>query len=354
MNTKKILLAMLLAAAFAPAQASDVDADDEQRVEERVVMVNGPDGAHLAGPLMRMGRKGVKGAPYSAEVITERLQNLADGNQISNKTSSMSYRNSAGATRQDIMDTKGGLRAIVLHDPNEGSTITLHPQDKTGTKMVFKQIEGQAREEARAKIEQMRKDGRLERLEQVRKDGRVERIERSGGPGEEIVIKRVERADGEMRQRIREEVRVHVAKAIDETRALHAPEMRAQIGPVIAGAFGDMKWSGKATTRELGSKDIDGIKAEGKLRSYEIPAGELGNRNAIVVSDESWYSPELQVTVYSKHSDPRSGERIYRLANLKREEPAAALFTVPAGYELKEGEGRRKVSIEKKEKAEKK
>jgi hypothetical protein len=55
-----------------------------------------------------------------------------------------------------------------------------------------------------------------------------------------------------------------------------------------------------------------------------------------VVSDESWYAPELQVTVYSKHSDPRSGERVYRLANLKREEPAASLFAVPADYTVKD------------------
>jgi hypothetical protein len=350
MNTKKILLAMLLAAAFAPAGATSVDSDDEQRSEERVLMIGGPEGAHLAGSLMRMHRKGIKGAPYSAEAINERVQNLADGNQISNKTSSMSYRNAAGSTRQEISDAKGELRTIVINNVTEGSIITLHPQDKTATRMVIKEFEGMG-EEARAKIEQLRKDGRLVR---------GERVERSGGPGEEIVIKRVERIDGEARQRIQENVRVQVAKSIGEGKAmaewgaLRAPEMAAHMAPVIAGAFGDMKWSGKATTKDLGTKEIDGVKAEGKLRSYEIPAGEMGNRNAIVVSDESWYSPELQVTLYSKHSDPRSGERIYRLANLKREEPAASLFSVPAGYTVKEAEGRRQVIIEKKEKKEEK
>lgn len=348
MNTKKILLAALLAASFAPAGAAAIDADEEQRVEERVLMINGAEGAHLAGPLMRMQRKGIKGAPYSAEVINERQQNLADGNQIVNKSSSMSYRNAAGSTRQEISDAKGELRTVIINDAVEGSVITLNPQEKTATKMVIKQIEGAAREEARARIEQMRKDGRMDR---------VERIERNGGPGEEIVIKRVERMDGEQRQRIHENVRVQVANSINiansvapQIAAMHAPEFAASIAPVIAGAFGDMKWSGKATTKELGTKEIDGVKAEGKLRSYEIPAGELGNRNAIVVSDESWYAPELQVTVYSKHSDPRSGERIYRLANLKREEPAPALFAIPAGYTVKEAESRRQLIIEKKDK----
>ena len=107
------------------------------------------------------------------------------------------------------------------------------------------------------------------------------------------------------------------------------------LGP-IGGAFTDMKWAAKATMRELGSKDIDGVRAEGKLRSYEIPAGEVGNRNAIVVSDETWFSPELQITVLSKHSDPRSGDNVYRLTALKREEPAASLFVVPAEYTVKD------------------
>jgi hypothetical protein len=71
-------------------------------------------------------------------------------------------------------------------------------------------------------------------------------------------------------------------------------------------------------------------------RSYEIPAGEIGNRNAIVVSDETWYAPDLQVTVYTKHSDPRSGDTVFRLDSLKREEPAASLFSVPSDYTVKD------------------
>lgn len=86
----------------------------------------------------------------------------------------------------------------------------------------------------------------------------------------------------------------------------------------------------------MGSKEFDGIKAEGKLVSYEIPAGEIGNTNPIIVSDESWTSPELQITVYSKHSDPRTGDRIYRLNNLKRDEVAATLFSIPSDYKVRD------------------
>jgi len=89
-------------------------------------------------------------------------------------------------------------------------------------------------------------------------------------------------------------------------------------------------------SKDLGTRDFNGVKAEGKLRSYEIPAGEIGNRNPIVVSDETWYASELQITVYTRHSDPRSGDTVFRLDGLKREEPAAGLFAAPSDYTVKE------------------
>jgi hypothetical protein len=50
---------------------------------------------------------------------------------------------------------------------------------------------------------------------------------------------------------------------------------------------------------------------------------------------ETWYSPDLQVTVYSRHSDPRTGESVYRLASIRRGEPAPDLFKVPEDYKTR-------------------
>jgi hypothetical protein len=50
---------------------------------------------------------------------------------------------------------------------------------------------------------------------------------------------------------------------------------------------------------------------------------------------EEWFSPELQVLVLTKHSDPRVGETTYRLGNISRTEPAKSLFELPAGYTIK-------------------
>lgn len=311
MNTKKILLSVMLAGVFLPALAAETAAAPGATARALV-------GLRLAGPLMRHNAKPVKNAPYSAEVVTERVQNLADGNQIVNKTSAMSYRDSAGRTRQEMMDAKGELRLITLDDA-QGNTFILQPKDKTATRIAHREIGRAAGEAARARIEQLRKEGKLP-------------PEAKDADGENIIVKRVERVGGEQRKEIQENVRIRLAQNLAEGKGPNG----AALGPVIAGAFGDIKWAAKASTRELGTREFDGIKAEGKVRSYDIPAGEVGNRNPITVSNETWYAPELQVTVYAKHSDPRSGERIYRMANVKREEPAAALFAVPSDYTVKD------------------
>jgi hypothetical protein len=147
----------------------------------------------------------------------------------------------------------------------------------------------------------------------------------------EEVVKRIERLDPETRQRIQEQLRIH-AQAPNGTLRTE----RVQIASSLATAFGDASWAAQATTKELGTREFSGVRANGRLRSYEIPAGAIGNRNPIQVSTETWTAPDLQVTVYTKHTDPRNGEVEFRLENLKREEPAPALFSVPSDYTVKE------------------
>jgi hypothetical protein len=340
MKTKQLLLAALLASLALHAWAED-DAPAQPPVLRRIVTSDGiamqsagPGSAimiapHGAGTMIVQGKMSaypIKNAPYSAQMVTEHQQNLSDGNQITRQNATMSYRDSAGRTRHEIRDTAGGTRVVNIYDPVAGVSWILKPQDRTATKIPNGAAAGRlAGEAARARIEQMRKDGTLPTVERRKlDDGR-----------EEIIVKRVERADGEARQQVRQDVRIEVLNSLDK----NGPALRdlqSRLAPLTAGAFADMKWASKATSRELGSRDFNGVKAEGKLRSYEIPAGEIGNRNAIVVSDETWYAPDLQVTVYSKHSDPRSGDTVFRLENLKREEPAASLFAVPSDYTVRD------------------
>src|SRR5436853_3854247 len=48
---------------------------------------------------MLSGDRAIKGAPYSAQAVTETIQTLADGNRIVRKTSSSVYRDTGGRTR---------------------------------------------------------------------------------------------------------------------------------------------------------------------------------------------------------------------------------------------------------------
>jgi hypothetical protein len=67
-----------------------------------------------------------------------------------------------------------------------------------------------------------------------------------------------------------------------------------------------------------------------------LETGAIGNDRPIQMVNERWYSSELQTVVMTKHSDPRTGEEIFRLTNISRAEPGADLFLVPANYQLQE------------------
>jgi hypothetical protein len=294
MTTRHLLLATLTVALSAPAHAQDAHAG---RASDGALTFRFDSLDHDARRgVTTMRQNVVKNAPYTAQVVTERTQALADGNQIAMRRTTMTYRDSAGRTRQEIRDADGEVVTVTISDPVAGATLILHPRDHSAV-----------------------------RIARTRRDG-----------GEDIIVKRVEGAgDAERRRDVR--IQVPPAPAGGDT-ALRDAQM--QVAPLMNGAFADLKWASKAVTKDLGTRDVGGIKAEGKLRSYEIPAGALGNRNPIVVSDETWTAPDLQVTVYTKHSDPRSGDVVFRLENVRREEPAAALFTVPADYTVREPDAR--------------
>src|ERR1043166_3142081 len=95
-----LLTLAVATAAFAQQPAEGVV------IKQRIVQ--GPDGApppadknifFMASE--SFGGKTVKGAPYSAESVTESTQTLADGNRIINRITSAVYRDSEGRTRRE-------------------------------------------------------------------------------------------------------------------------------------------------------------------------------------------------------------------------------------------------------------
>jgi len=67
-----------------------------------------------------------------------------------------------------------------------------------------------------------------------------------------------------------------------------------------------------------------------------IPAGRIGNLNAIVITSERWYSTALDLLLEDTHTDPRFGTTTYRLSNIGQS-PSASLFTPDPSFKHTQG-----------------
>src|SRR5207245_7581022 len=77
----------------------------------------GDDTFYFISNEMSFDGKLVKGAPFSAEAVTESTQMLADGNRIVNKSTALIYRDSEGRTRREQSLKAIGLFTTVGDPP---------------------------------------------------------------------------------------------------------------------------------------------------------------------------------------------------------------------------------------------
>jgi hypothetical protein len=89
-------------------------------------------------------------------------------------------------------------------------------------------------------------------------------------------------------------------------------------------------------TEALGSRYIEGVNATGTRTTHIIDAGSMGNDKPIVSVTETWFSPELKMTVLTETDDGQSGHTVMKLINITRTEPLAQLFQVPPDYTVKD------------------
>jgi hypothetical protein len=233
----------------------------------------------------------VKNAPYTAEAVTETVRTLADGNRIVHKTTTLLARDGYGRTRQE---RKGGRRHSVWMGDGSTSRVSVDKRVTTPAPAVpappappappVPPVPGAVPQPPAPPMVTEVTPGRI--------------IVRRGDKGEE---------------------RVEVIR-IDRTDAGPPPGI-----PMPPLALPSLPRRG-GEKKDLGTREFEGVKAQGTQTTYTIPAGEIGNERPIVVTSERWFSPELHVVVYAKTSDPRAGDTTYRLTNIKRGEPPAELF----------------------------
>jgi hypothetical protein len=252
----------------------------------------------------------VKGEPYSAEAVSESVQILADGNRIARGNTTRMFRDSEGRTRRENVSSNGGSGfstsfstttnpdftffgfqdAISIFDPVSNLRYTLNPTAKTARRMKSQSA----------------------------------------------------MAEGALFATTAQSIS-SVAKAQIETNAVKRTQVFT-LPNLATTSVGDANLAGTVVvargnntagkTESLGTRDIEGVTAEGTRTITTIPAGAIGNERPIETVYERWYSKELQLIVFSKHTDPRFGEQTYRLTNISRSEPDRSLFAPPADYKI--------------------
>ena len=276
-----MIVPVLTILAAAPAAAQDVVYQFEQRIaapeqgDVFTLPVPPPPGAGateqrfglLAVEPFDMGAP-VTGAPYTADISTDVVQQLADGNRIEHHTTSSVARDGQGRTRRE--------------------------QQLTAIGAILPQV-----------------DGRIITIMDP-----VAKVHYSLDPARKVAMRSplpvIKRFDG-------------VARAGVTASAAGGAAVSAETVVINAGAT-------NARTESLGTSQIEGVQAQGTRTVVTIPAGAIGNQAPIEMVTEQWFSPELGAVVLSRRSDPRFGETTYRLQNIVRAEPSLELFQVPADY----------------------
>lgn len=299
-----------------------------------------------------LGGKTVKGAPYSAEAVSETVQVLADGNRIVRRNVTRLARDGEGRTRQErVVD--GRSASVFINDVVVGRSWVLNPDTRRATELPAARqarresapetpAPGASADEMRSWAESMREwareFGARFRAEPMAGEGRVPNEQRS------TRISVSPAADGS----IQREVEVNVVRVAEPPGAGGVPPVPPPVPPVppvpalppLPPLPMMLPPPGDGVTTSLGAREFDGVRADGTKTTWTIPAGRIGNEKPIEIVSERWYAPDLMLVVATRRSDPRSGETSYRLTNLKRGEPDAALFKVPADYELRPRERR--------------
>jgi hypothetical protein len=105
----------------------------------------GGRGVRFLGAEAGVPARVVKNAPYSADLITETTQMLADGNRLHQTTTARVYRDSQGRTRREqSLSGLGALtgrarlpRVVFINDPVAGVNYALNPEDHTASRSAW-------------------------------------------------------------------------------------------------------------------------------------------------------------------------------------------------------------------------
>jgi hypothetical protein len=250
--------------------------------------VSGRAVAGPAGVTNATASAAVKNSPFSADVVTQYDRTLDNGGHIRRETLGKIFRDSQGRMRTDTetLPAQPGAEKfehITINDPVQKVIVNLNPKMKTATIFHFGQGVGPTA------VGMGNVAGAPVNLAPVPPGPNS--AQRNATPG-----------------------------------AATTSKMGAKLNTTPV----DTK------TEALGSKYIEGVNATGTRTTRIIDAGSVGNDKPIVSVSETWFSPELKMTVLTETDDGQSGHTTMKLINIVRTEPMAQLFQVPSDYTVKD------------------
>ena len=285
--------------------------------------------AKVIAEVAARGNKGVKNSPFSADAISESVQTLADGNRITRSSTSKLYRNSEGRFRQEFVSGTGGFfgsafamgDAVTVINPGQSR---FYLDSSARIAHVYDELNSQGFAVAAPMAVRTLEPLKTIEMSQLAPEARVE-LERAKAELDKF------KANKDEFKAAADEMKVAAEKY-----ATTVVGVGQGFGAGFAGTRTPMpKWDSRS--EDLGEQNIEGVSAHGTRTITTIPAGAIGNERPIEITYEKWFSNELQMVVYSKQSDPRTGEQTYRLTNINRSEPDPSLFQLPSGYKVVSG-----------------
>jgi hypothetical protein len=301
----------------------------------------------------------VKDAPFSAEIVFERIQTFYDGNRIVTQTSTITYRDGQGRIRNEhsfklppLIDGKNmAYETISIIDPVGGVGYALDPQTRTAHKYTLPPpaITQDGLSMSRDIVSQIlySKGSKFKAVVSSLGEQLGLNIVYDASIKESTLVDSIELENVTLAKALDIILRTYKCsfKQVDDRTIRISAENPAD-GPgseTFESFYANVARSLRASPRltqfdsseSLGKRMIEGVEAEGTRITQTIPAGAMGNERPIEVLHELWYSQELLMDVMTKWIDPRLGESTQRLTNLKRGEPDASLFQPPSDYTIR-------------------
>jgi len=282
---------LLRIAAVVPLLAFGASAQEEAMAKMKM---------HLEGSVMGPS---VKGAPYSADEVTQSTQVLADGTRIHHEDKVAVYRDSEGRVRRESSPDQ-----ITIIDPVARTSFFLNPKTMTAQKApvmmnyMFAHAGGEGVPGPGIRSEST--------FTMITRDGATS-VNINGTAVEEKVVAEA----------------IAKAKQNGESATFNVPAGEYKVAL-------DHRLRAPGKSEDLGKQTIEGVIADGTRTTSTIDVGAIGNDRPIQIVTERWYSSELQMVLMTKTTDPRTGESAFSLTNVHRGEPGAYLFQVPAGYTI--------------------